>query len=923
MSVSEGVSAMAERRREGGSSRGRLRVLLGAAPGVGKTYEMLGEGRRLRELGRDVVIGVVETHGRAATLAQTQGIEQVPRRIVSHRGVQLDELDLDAVLARRPELALIDEMAHTNAPGSRNAKRWQDVQELLDAGIDVITTVNVQHIESLNAVVEKITGVVQQETVPDEVIRDADEVEVVDLAPQTLRDRLSAGQVYPAERIDAALSNYFRLGNLTALRELALLWLADEVDSALRSYRSQHGIDSAWQTRERVVVALTGGPEGETLLRRGARIAARSAGGELLAVHVTTQDGLRGDRPGALTEQRGLVESLGGSYHQLVGDDVAGTLVEFAQSVDASQLVIGVSRRSRLSAALTGPGIGAEIIRRSGDIDVHIVTHSAAGRRGPLPTIRGGALGWRRQLIGFAVALIGGPLLSWLLFSLKAPGSITSDVLSYQLLVVVVALIGGLRPALFAAVLSGFTLDFLFVEPLFTVTIADPLHALALVLYVVIAVLVSIVVDQAARRARAAQRASGEAELLAAVAGNVLRGDSAPTALVARAREAFGLSGIRLLSPDGDVLAVDGEPLGGNVAGGDPEHTPHDAGGLAARAAGAAASASAPAEGARLPRPPRVESVPVGIGADGRPRAVLELHGGDLDAAGRRLLDAIVAQLAAAIEHTDLRETAKEAAVLAETDQVRSALLSALSHDLRRPLAAAVAAVGGLRGAHRLSAEDRAELVETADESLATLSRLVTDLLDVSRVQAGVLAVSLGRVDAGGGVVSALDELSLGPDEVELALDPALPPLRADPVLLQRVLVNLLTNAVRHSPAGERVIVSTSRLGERAEIRVADRGEGIPEDQRESAFLPFQRHGDTDNTTGLGLGLALSRGFAEGMGGTLTAEDTPGGGLTMVVSLPLDDAGLDASTLPDPGAEYDILRTPHQEPRSDDEGGTR
>ncbi|OZB84072.1 MAG: histidine kinase [Microbacterium sp. 13-71-7] len=878
-------------RREGGSgARGRLRVLLGAAPGVGKTYEMLGEGHRLAEAGRDVVIGIVETHGRDATLAQTKGIEQVARRVVTHRGVQLDELDVDAVLARRPELALIDEMAHTNAPGSRNAKRWQDVQELLDAGIDVITTVNVQHIESLNAVVEKITGVVQQETVPDAVIRDADEVEVVDLAPQTLRDRLSAGQVYPAERIDAALSNYFRLGNLTALRELALLWLADEVDSALRSYRSQHGIDSSWQARERVVVALTGGPEGETLLRRGARIAARSAGGELLAVHVTTQDGLRGDRPGALSAQRGLVESLGGSYHQLVGDDVPGTLVEFAQSVDASQLVIGVSRRSRLSAALTGPGIGAEIIRRSGDIDVHIVTHAAAGGRGPLPSISGGALGWRRQLIGFAVALVGGPLLSWLLFSLKAPGSITSDVLSYQLLVVVVALIGGLRPALFAAVLSGITLDFLFVEPLFTVTIADPLHALALVLYVVIAVLVSIVVDQAARRARAAQRAAGEAELLAAVAGNVLRGDSAPTALVARAREAFGLSGIRLLSPDGTVIAADGEPLGGSVDGADPAGSPP---------AGSAAGGHRSAATAGM----QVETVPVGVGADGRPRAVLELHGADLDAAGRRLLDAIVAQLAAAIEHTDLRETASHAAVLAETDQVRSALLSALSHDLRRPLAAAVAAVGGLRSAHRLSAEDRAELVETADESLATLSRLVTDLLDVSRVQAGVLAVSLGRVDAAGGVVSALDELSLGPADVELALDPTLPALRADPVLLQRVLVNLLTNAVRHSPAGDRVIVSTSRLGERAEIRVADRGEGIPEDQRESAFLPFQRHGDTDNTTGLGLGLALSRGFAEGMGGTLTAEDTPGGGLTMVVSLPLAEAP--GSEVPDPDALVD------------------
>ena len=887
---------MQDETREGRpAARGRLRVLLGAAPGVGKTYEMLAEGRHLRDTGRDVVIGIVETHGRAATRAQCEGLEQVARRVVAHRGVELDELDLDALLARRPGLALVDELAHTNAPGSRNAKRWQDVQELLEAGIDVVTTVNVQHIESLNAVVEKITGVAQQETVPDAVIRDADEIEVVDLAPQSLRDRLSAGQVYPAERIDAALSNYFRLGNLTALRELALLWLADEVDSALRSYRTAHGIDSAWQARERVVVALTGGPEGETLLRRGARIAARSAGGELLAVHVTTQDGLREDRPGALSAQRTLVESLGGSYHPLVGDDVAGTLVDFAQSVDASQIVIGVSRRSRLSAALTGPGIGAEIIRRAGSIDVHVVTHAAAGRRGALPRLTGGALGWRRQLIGLLVALVGGPALSLLLLLLPGAGAITLQVLSYQLLVVIVALIGGLRPALFAAVLSGVTLDYLFVAPRFLVTIADPLHALALGLYVVNAVLVSIVVDQAARRARAAQRAAGEAELLAAVAGNVLRGDSAPTALVARAREAFGLSGVRLVTPDGDVLAVDGEPLQGEDA-----------------ATGSTAEGSAP----------RHESVPVGDGGDGRPRAYLELHGGPLDAASRRLLDAIVAQLAAAIEHTDLRETAKEAAVLAETDQVRSALLSALSHDLRRPLAAAVAAVGGLRSAHRLSAEDRAELVETADESLATLSGLVTDLLDVSRVEAGVLAVSLGAVDAGGGVVSALDELALGPDEVELALDPALPPLRADAVLLQRVLVNLLTNAVKHSPVGGRVLVSTSRLGPQAEIRVVDRGAGIPADQRESAFLPFQRHGDTDNTTGLGLGLALSRGFAEGMGGTLTAEDTPGGGLTMVVSLPVaDPSPLPSSLLPSSPPPSSLL--PSQKvSESDAESGT-
>ncbi|PCE15471.1 histidine kinase [Microbacterium sp. SZ1] len=824
-------------------TRGRLRVLLGAAPGVGKTFEMLAEGRRMLDEGRDVVIALVETHERAATRALTSGIPEVPRRTALHRGMPVSEMDVDAVLARHPEIALVDELAHTNAPESTNAKRWQDVEALLDAGIDVVTTLNVQHIESLGAVVKKITGVAQQETVPDAVVRAADEIEVVDLAPESLRDRLSAGLVYPAERVDAALSNYFRLGNLTALRELALLWLADEVDSALRSYRADQGIEGTWQARERVVVALTGGPEGETLLRRGARIAARAAGGELLAVHVAAQDGLRDATPGALSAQRSLVESLGGTFHQMVGDDIPGTLVEFAQSVDATQLVIGVSRRGRIAAALTGPGIGAEVIRRSGDIDVHIVTHAAAGNRVRLPRITGGALGWRRQVLGFAVALIVGPLLSWVMFTLRSPESITAEVLAYQLLVVVVALVGGLGPAVFAAVLSGITLDLLFVAPLFTITIAHPLHVLALALYVLIAVLVSIIVDQAARRARTAQRAAAEAELLAAVAGNVLRGDNAVLALVSRTREAFGLAGVRLLTPDGEVLASDGEPV--------PDG-----------------------------RVTRVE-------VRGASPAVLELSGDPLDTPARRLLDAIVAQLAAAIEHTDLRATAREAVALAETDQVRTALLSAVSHDLRRPLASAVAAIGGLRGAHALSASDREELLATADESLATLSTLVTDLLDVSRVQAGVLAVSALPIDVAGPVLAALDELGLGPSDVELALDSELPPVTADPVLLQRVLVNVIANARRHAPDGSRVLVSTSAIDDRAEIRVIDRGAGIPAEKRDAIFQPFQRLGDTDNTTGLGLGLALSRGFAEGMGGSLTPEDTPGGGLTMVISLPL------------------------------------
>ncbi|MDQ1129880.1 DUF4118 domain-containing protein [Microbacterium sp. SORGH_AS_0888] len=829
------------------TARGRLRVLLGAAPGVGKTFAMLEEGRRLLAEGRDVVIAVVETHGRAATAAMTEGIPAVPRRVVEHRGVVLSEMDLDAVIARRPDVALVDELAHTNAPGSRHEKRWQDVDALLAAGIDVLSTVNIQHIASLNDVVEKITGAPQRETIPDEVLRAADQVEVVDLAPQALRDRLSGGFVYPAERIDAALSNYFRLGNLTALRELALLWLADEVDQALKDYRAEHGIDSTWEARERVVVTLTGGPEGETLIRRGARIAARSSGGELLAVRVISPDGLRAGNPAALAQQRALVEQLGGTFHQVVGEDIPAALVEFARSVNATQLVIGVSRRSRLTALLTGPGIGATVIRESGDIDVHIVSHSAAAGGGfRLPRL-GGALSLRRRLAGLAVALVGGPLLSWLLVAFHRDELLTTDVLSYQLLVVVVALVGGLWPALFAAVLSGVTLDFLFIAPYYTITISDPLHLLALVLYVTIAVLVSVVVDRAARQTRAARRAAAESELLQNVAGSVLRGDGALQALVDRTREAFGLSGVRLRRGD-TVLASDGEPLA------DDAHTV------------------------------------VPVTAD----VVLELHGPDLQASGQRLLAVVVAQLAAAIAHSALEEAASEVAPLAATDKVRSALLSALSHDLRRPLAAATAAVGGLRAARgTLSEQDREDLLATADESLTALGVLVTDLLDVSRLQAGVLAVATLPVEPADAVLPALDELGLGPAEVELDFGRDTPAMSADPVLLQRVVVNLLANALRYSPPGRPVRISTSSFADVVEIRVIDHGPGISPDRQDEVFVPFQRLGDTDNTTGLGLGLALSKGFVEGMGGTLVPEDTPGGGLTMVISLPVADSAGD------------------------------
>ena len=453
-------------------ARGRLRVYLGAAPGVGKTYKMLGEGRRRAERGTDVVVGVVETHGRVHTAEMLTGLEVVPRRIVDHRGASFTEMDTDALLLRRPDVALVDELAHTNAPGSAHEKRWQDVEQLLAAGIDVISTVNIQHLESLNDAVAAITGVVQQETVPDEVVRQAQQIEIVDMTPEALRRRLAHGNVYAPEKVDAALSNYFREGNLTALRELALLWLADRVDAALETYRSQHDIATAWPARERVVVAVTGGPEGEAVVRRGARIAGRGAGGELLAVHVARSDGIVGASQRSLARQRELVESLGGTFHDVIGDDVATAVLEFARGVNASQIVIGVSRRSRW-AAVVSKGVGDRITQHSGPIDVHLVTHEHVGRGGPTLR-RADLLSRRRSQAGWLLSVLGPLALTGVLVATSALHELPTELMLYLSLAVAVALVGGLWPAVVGALLSSLLVNYFFTAPARTLTVADP-----------------------------------------------------------------------------------------------------------------------------------------------------------------------------------------------------------------------------------------------------------------------------------------------------------------------------------------------------------------------------------------------------------------------------------------------------------------
>jgi two-component system sensor histidine kinase KdpD len=668
---------------------------------------------------------------------------------------------------------------------------------------------------------------------------------------------MAHGNIYPPEKIDAALTNYFRTGNLTALRELALLWLADKVDEGLQRYRAAHHIQGTWEARERVVVALTGGPEGVTLIRRAARIAARSSGGDLLAVHVTRSDGLTGADPAALAAQRGLAESLGGSYHQVVGDNIPEALLTFARAENATQLVLGASRRSWLSAMLTGPGIGARTIRGSGDIDVHIVTHSRMGRGRGLPRRRGG-LPLRRRLTGYLLAAVLAPLVTLGLVALRGELNLTSDVLIFLVAVIVVALVGGFVPALLAAVAGSLLLNYYFTPPIHQLTIAETNNVLALGVFVVVALLVSWVVDIAARRTRQAARASAESELLTTTAGSVLRGERAVTAVLDRVREAFGMDSVTLLE----------RPA---APGGRPPPGPADEWTAVAHSG---EPVLATPDGADV-------VVPV---AD---TLSLALRGRAVSANDRRVLGAFAAYAGVAMEQQRLSAEAEAARPIAEADRMRTALLAAVSHDLRTPLASAKAAVTSLRSPDiRWTDEDRDELLATADESLDRLAHLVDNLLDMSRLQAGALAVFPRPAGLEEIVARALDDLGPPGRQVVVDIPDSLPEVRVDPAILERVIVNLTTNAVRHSPAGQPPLLTASALGDRVELRVADRGPGIPEPDRDRVFVPFQRLGDTDNTTGVGLGLALSRGLTEAMGGALEPEETPGGGLTMVLSLP-------------------------------------
>ena len=805
--------------------RGSLRIYLGAAPGVGKTFAMLNEGRRRRERGSDVVVAYAVSHGRAKTAEQLGDLEVVPRRRLVHQGADFEEMDLAAVLARRPEIALVDELAHTNVPGSRHEKRWEDVEALLAEGIDVVSTVNIQHLESLNDVVERITGVRQRETVPDHVVRSAEQVELVDMTPEALRRRMAHGNIYAPEKIDAALGNYFRAGNLGALRELALLWVADRVDDALEEYRDRHGITDPWELRERVLVAVTGAPGTEHLIRRASRIAQRTHG-EMIGVHVTADSGLTSAAGDLVQAQRRLLEELGGEFREVVASDVSVALIDVARAENATQIVLGASRRSRLQR-LTQGSIISRVIARAGPIDVHVISaESTEEERQALPLRRRvlTPVSPARQAWGWGLAGAGLPLMTVALANLRQDVHLPTVLLLYLGLGMTVALVGGAFPAL----------------------------ATVLVVYLLAAGLVAVLVDRLGRTRLQAGRSRAEAEAMAALAGSLAEAEALP-GLVAHLRTTFGMRNAALFRRE-PVPGTDGRWLVEATAGGPP------------------------------PVEPRAADVTRDIGPD----LVLTLSGRPLQAADEGVLSALAGQLATAVEARRLQAQAGRASELAAANDLRGALLQAVSHDLRTPLAGIKASISSLRQRGiTWSPEQVAEFQRTIEEEADRLDNLVENLLDMSRLQSGAVRTQLGTVTIDGVVLTAL--AGLGPRAERVMVDVAedLPPVVADRALLERVIANLVDNALKLAPLDTPVRVEAGEVPEGIDVRVVDQGPGVDPHDRDQLFEPFQR--TTDHGTGVGLGLAIARGFLDAMGGEIVLEDTPGGGLTAVVRLRSSD----------------------------------
>ena len=881
----------AARREEGRT--GKLRIFVGAAPGVGKTYEMLQTARARKKDGYDVVVGIVETHGRKETKALLRGLEIVPRRQVEYKGRSLDEMDLDAIIARRPQIVLVDELAHTNAPGSRHPKRYLDVEELLDHGIDVYTTVNIQHIESLNDVVAQITRVRVRETVPDSVFDRADAVELVDLTPGDLIERLKEGKVYIPEQAERALEHFFSPANLTALRELALRRTAERVDEQLLTEMQSRAISGPWAACERLLVCVSEDPRSAGLVRYTKRVADRLHA-QWTALSVETRRSLRlsEEERDRIADTLRLAERLGGESITVPSGArrVAEDILAFARANNATQIIVGKSERSRWFEILHG-SIVHDLLRRSGNISVQVIAGDELGSELiPKKSVRAAQEQPSLNPIPYIAALlsVGAALgVAWLI---RPWIGVESVDLVFLTAIIGVAVRFGLLPSLVASVAASLCYNFFFLPPIYTFTIADPTNVAAFVTFTVVAVIVSNIAARMRSQAGIAATRASTTEALYAFSRKLAGTGTLDDVLWASAFQIASMLKVRvvLLLPEDGWIAV--------KAGYPPEDT-LDQSDLAAanwawhndRAAGRGADTLPGAQRLFLPmRTARSTVGVVGIDSD-KPGPLLTPD-------QRRLFDALIDQAALAIERVHLAEDVDRAKRTAETERLRAALLTSLSHDLRTPLSAILGAASALRElADRLSAEERADLLSTIVDELERLNRFIANLLDMTKLEAGAVAPKSAMHDPADIVSTALKRASkiLAQHTIETELQPGLPMVQVDPVLLEQVLFNLLDNAAKYAPAGTPIRVEGWKDPEAVYLQVVDEGPGIPPGDLERIFDKFYRVQKGDHVrAGTGLGLAISRGFVEAMDGTIGAANRAGRtGAVFTIRLPVPAQG--------------------------------
>jgi two-component system sensor histidine kinase KdpD len=865
--------------------RGHLKIFFGYAAGVGKTYAMLEAAHQRKTEGVDVVVGYVETHNRAETEKMLQGLEVIPRQTITYRNIQLPEMDIDKILSRKPRLVLVDELAHTNAPGSRHTKRYQDVEELLAAGIDVYTTLNIQHLESLNDVVAQITGTKVRETIPDSVIDKVTDLELVDLPTEELLNRLKEGKVYIPEQASRAIENFFRQGNLTALRELTMRRAAERVDDQMRSYMETRAIPGPWPAGERLLVCISLGAVSERLIRTARRLADELKA-EWYAIYVETP---RQARMSIMQRDRvdrmlTLAEDLGAKSISLPGQSVAETVTNYARDHNVTKIIIGKSRRSRWYELLRG-SVADQLIRQSGPIDVYFVNSEDQPSFTQSERLWQPHRPWRRYFWGIALVAVATGICA-----LLAPYiSPTNLVVIYLLFTVLVAIFLGRGPAILASFLSVAAFDYFFVPPHLTLAVADTEYILTFFGLLAVSLVISYLTAQVREQAEAAQRREAQTAALYELGHDLTATvglEAVAKTIISHISQTFSRE-VAIFLPEGDQLrlytASPGLVVAENelaVATWTFEH-----GQLAGRGTDTLPDASMHYQPLKTTRGV--------IGVLGVKPASPNTY---MSPDQRRTLDAFVNQVALAIEGARLAEQARQSELLEATEKLQTALLNSISHDLRTPLVSITGALSSLEEASpALDEEVRRSLIETAREEAERLNRLVGNLLDITRLEAGAMHLHREASDVQELIGSSLEQVGtpLKNRQVKVKISTKLPLVPLDFVLFSRVLVNVIDNALRYSPSEKPIEIKARVTDHALEITVADRGEGIPVEDLERIFDKFYRVQRPDNVSGTGLGLSISKGIVEAHGGSIRAENRRGGGAIFTVRLPLEGTGID------------------------------